>query len=212
MQKKKILIFSGSALILILLIIIIVHSFVFVHKCSYFGKIGIIDDCLSNEHSNIIYYQTNKIENIKKSHGDLLIDFLEKYNFEGNIYYFAAVDSSGKITSEQILNGLEWMYKNEITKVNISLSSAFYNKQIDEWIQTHPDVQIYSSYNNDINSVADYPAMYENVIASGSDSRIKYKNNDSKYSSNKVIILYKNYYYVGNSYLSLLTMLKSNEI
>ena len=54
-----------------------------------------------------------------------------------------------------------------------------------------------------------YPAMYSGVIASGSDNKIKYKDIDMHYDSNKIILINKNglKFFEGNSFLSLYTML-----
>ena len=58
---------------------------------------------------------------------------------------------------------------------------------------------------NKLNSLADYPAMYSGVIASGSDNKIKYKDIDMHYDSNKIILINKNglKFFEGNSFLSL---------
>lgn len=51
-----------------------------------------------------------------------------------------------------------------------------------------------------------YPAMYENVISSGSNDCVGYKNEDYLYSSSNIVILPKFKQYKGNSFLSIVTM------
>lgn len=73
------------------------------------------------------------------------------------------------------------MLSNNISKVNISLTSKQYSKDLENWISQNKDsVQIYASYNNLLNSY-DYPAMYDNVIASGSNNNINLKAIDRYY-------------------------------
>ena len=99
------------------------------------------------------------------------------------------------------------MEKNKVSKVNISLSSKRFDETLKKWIEDHPDIQIFSSYNNKLNSY-DYPSMYEGVIASGQTSKIEYKDYDRKYRSNRLIIWNKGiHYFYGNSFLSLETLL-----
>lgn len=52
--------------------------------------------------------------------------------------------------------------------------------------------------------------MHSNVIASGSNKKIEYKEIDVHYNSNKIVVLNKNglEFFEGNSFLSLYTMLK----
>jgi glutamate dehydrogenase/leucine dehydrogenase len=98
------------------------------------------------------------------------------------------------------------MYNN-IKKVNVSLSSKEYNQELNDWISTHKDViQIYASYNNLINSY-DYPAMYNNVIASGSNNNVEYKAIDINYKKSKIFYIPNIKLYNGNFFLSLITML-----
>lgn len=84
------------------------------------------------------------------------------------------------------------------------------DKDIQRWIQDNKgSIQVYAGYNNNINTISDYPAMYREVIGSGFDDRIEYKECDRKYRSNKILIISdKISYKIGNSYLSLISMLK----
>lgn len=69
-------------------------------------------------------------------------------------------------------------------------------------------MQIFSSYNNEDNSL-DYPAMYEQVVASGSSQNIEYKENDRKYITNRILLWNQGvHYFEGNSFLSLETLLE----
>jgi len=143
------------------------------------------------------------------SHGDKLINFIKKLSYSGDIYYYAAVNDKGYISTDNIIDGLEWMIENDIERVNISLSSKLHNEELEQWIQEHEKIQIYCSYNNYYNSVADYPAMYSDVVASGSDNRLNYKDCDERYANNRVLVINNGLeLFVGNSYLSVYTMLK----
>ena len=125
------------------------------------------------------------------------------------MYYFDASNNEGKIETKGIIEGLEWMVDNSVEKVNISLSTKTMNNELKSWIKDHNEILIYASYNNRINSY-DYPAMYPKVYASGTDSRINYKDIDIKYKNNNIIILpnvFKIYH--GNSYLSIISMLNN---
>lgn len=173
-------------------------------------KIGIIDECLFNIPDNVEYHAIEMRKNTCKTHGDNLIEFLKKIGYHKRVFYFgASVD--GKIGVENIVHGLEWMKKKGVTKVNISLSSKIYDKKLDEWISQNRDIKVFASYNNLTNTAADYPAMYKAVIGSGCDYRINYKCNDKKYRSNNIVILGNEVIidkYIGNSYLSVLTMIE----
>ena len=96
-----------------------------------------------------------------------------------------------------------------VNRINISLSSKVYSTQLQEWIDNNPDIIVYASYNNKVNTF-DYPAMYENVIASGEkNSKIEFKKNDVKYKSKKIISIRNKQLYNGNSYLSLISMFET---
>ncbi|MCL1881672.1 MAG: hypothetical protein FWF76_05790 [Oscillospiraceae bacterium] len=188
------------------------NSFVFITTASYSGSIGIIDFPLSYVPYNVVYYSQDGSSFISENetHGDSLIDFLRDYNFRGTIYYFPAKNDDGIITTENIICGLEWLISNEITRINISLSSALRNDELQEFINNNPEIVIYASYNNQLNTL-DFPAMYENVIGSGSDSRIQYKDIDRHYRTNKIVMTNRNGInrFAGNSFLSLVTMLNA---
>lgn len=166
---------------------------------------GIIDVYLCHSYEEVIY--AGDVYSEEETHGDSLVQFSNDKNYEGIVYYYPAVDENGKTTSESILKGLRWMEENNITKVNISMSTKFYSQELEEWIREHSDIQIYCSYNNIVNSY-DYPAAYENVIASGTSDNIQCKDGDQIYHSNKIIIFNKGIqFYKGNSYLSLNSLL-----
>lgn len=154
----------------------------------------------------------NTILSNDKTHGDEMVQFAKEYAPEIEIYYYNATSSDGKIHSENILSALEWMKENNIKYVNISLSSARYNRQIEEWINNNKDIIIYSSYNN-LEQSADYPSMYDNVIASGIKNRIPKKDIDLIYKSNKIKLKHNlSKTYQGNSYLSIYSTINaSNE-
>ena len=212
MRKRKKVILSIFLLISVL-IIYIFFNYTLVDKCTQKGTIGIIDTNLSRQYDNVIYNSTNSVNySNKKTHGDSIINFINDLNFNGNIYYYSALSSNNTIDSESIIEGLNWMLNNNIHTVNISLSSKYYSEDIQKWINNHPEVNIYASYNNNYNDKYDYPAIYEKVIASGTDKRIHYKKIDKKYRNNKLIIVNSSIkYYHGNSYLSILTMIKGDD-
>lgn len=173
------------------------------------GKIGIIDTCLRQKYDDVIY-ASNKFTK-EKNHGDLMIEYIKNSKFKGKVYYFPAANSQNKIETIQIIEGLEWMKENSINKVNISLSSKYYSEELEEWLKNHEEIQVYASYNNVENSF-DYPAMYGNVIGSGSSKDIVYKSGDKNYRSSKLIVFNKGiHYYQGNSYLSIKTLLDEME-
>lgn len=214
-NRKKIFLITISIIILITIVYVLYLNNIFIIteyeiKCTE-KNIGIIDTYLTNEYDNLIYekYTNNNISN-DMTHGDSIVQFIKDINYTGNIYYYSAWNGE-KITADALIEGLEWMKKNGIKKVNISLSSSKFSKNLKNWIITNKDVlRVYASYNNNLNTVADYPAMYDYVLASGCDSRIPYKDNDIKYRSNKIIILsrMKLKFYQGNSYLSPLSMIR----
>lgn len=142
-----------------------------------------------------------------ETHGDKLLDYILNRKFQQKIYYYDATDEQEQITSDTIISGLDWMVENNISNINISLSTKYYDTDISTWIKIHPEIHVYCSYNNKDNSY-DYPAMYEGVIGSGASKNIKYKAIDKQYYSNQMLIVNNGlHYYYGNSFLSLETML-----
>ncbi len=170
-------------------------------------KIGIIDTNLKQDvYENLIY--ADKCFSEEKTHGNDIVNYIRVKGYQEDIYYYSAINAEGNIDSNEILKGLEWMEKNDVNNVNISLSSKFHSREIQEWIETHSHIQVYASYNNKLNS-CDYPAMYINVIASGTKKDIIYKDNDVRYCSNKIIVWDKGIHmFNGNSFLSLETLLE----
>lgn len=156
------------------------YNFIF-NKIIVNDAIGIIDGNISKKNANITYSIKKKNKSIEPTHGDKLVKFLNSICDNPSIYYYDASNEDDDITTEGIINGLEWMVKNNVEKVNISLSSKEYSDELNNWISLHKDViKIYASYNNLINSY-DYPAMYDYVIASGSNKNIEYKDIDFNY-------------------------------
>ena len=130
---------------------------------------------------------------------------MKKKNKNFKIYYFSA-EVDGKINSKSIIRGLNELINKNVKKINISLSSKIYSDDLQNWIREHKDIKIYASYNNRINTY-DYPAMYEEVIASGEYNEItKFKEIDVKYRSQNIIGLTPLKKYSGNSFLSLVSM------
>ena len=208
MRKRIIALAFCCATILMIALLYMATNYIIITKVDYQGPIGIIDTYLNHEHDNIYYNSVYEINESGRTHGDQLIDFARCLGYNNKIYYFAAVNDCGEISTEKIIDGLNEMVYNNIRRVNISLSSIIYENSLNEWIQEHPNISVYCCYNNLLNSVADYPAMYDNVIASGSDKRISYKECDKHYRSNRIIVLSSKLHKCeGNSFLSLYTLL-----
>ncbi len=173
-------------------------------------KCGVIDGCIAGEYNNVIYEGNIQKSSQGVSHGDMLIEFIQSYNDELTIYYYNS-EEKGKIKSENIIQGLEWMCKHKVKYVSISLSSGYYSKELDEWISAHKgELTIYASYSNEISTI-DYPAQYNGVIGIGSNSRIGYKDNDVCFRSNSLLLISSDgiRIYKGNSYLTPLYMLQN---
>lgn len=207
MKYRKIKIIIISITVLVCISITISNSFVIIKGTNSNDRIGIIDTNLSQKSNMITYSNNTKFNGSEETHGDKLIEFIKKCQKTYDLYYYDATDNDGNIKTQKIIEGLEWMQSNSVKRVNISLSNKVKHKDLETWIDNHNDIKVFVSYNNKYNSF-DYPAMYENVIASGCDNRINYKAIDYKYKSNKIII-WPNIIkvYTGNSYLSVLSML-----
>lgn len=196
-------------MIITIIIVIINHNYIFIESTNRNCQIGIIDSNLSESYDNVVLNceVTNLATN--ETHGDKMIKFAKKYAPNIKIYYYDALSKDGKIHSENIISALDWMKKNNIRYVNISLSSVKYDSKIDEWINNNKDVIVYSSYNN-LEQSSDYPSMYNNVIASGVNNSIKKKSIDLIYKSNKIKFkrnILKTYH--GNSYLSIYSIINA---
>lgn len=197
--------------ILLAIFISVSKNFVIVNSIEMQGSYGIIDGYVSSKPDNVIFNESAKTVNIDKSktHGDKMIEFAHEYTSNINLYYFDASDDEGKIKTDKIIEGLEWMSSNSVQKVNLSLSSKSFSIELSEWIRSHNNIKVYASYNNVINT-NDYPAKYDFVYAFGYDNRINYKNIDIQYNSSKIILLSKRIkLYEGTSYLSIISMLKN---
>lgn len=207
MKNKKIGIGIACIILFLLLICWVYNTFVFSKR--YAGdvdSIGIIDDSISASYADMTIYNGG-ISPDSDSHGETLLSYLNDKDYIGKIYYFSAEDSEGKISSDSIIQGLEWMKENDVERINISLSSKYKSRELAEWIIDNPDILIFCSYNNQDNSF-DYPAMLDGTISSGISDKINYKEQDKKYPSYNIIIINNGlHFYSGNSYLSLETML-----
>ena len=171
--------------------------------------IGIIDGPITKISGRFVSYNSSDFSS-QKTHGDMLIKFARALNEEVKIYYFNANNSSGKIDTEGIMHGLNWMDQHDVKKINISLSSKVKSAEFQDWISNHREIKVFASYNNLLNSI-DYPAMYMGVYGSGTKTKIKYKDIDKVYRSDEIVILPDLFHvYKGNSYLSLLSTLTAN--
>ncbi len=70
---------------------------------------GIIDAQLTIDYGNIIVNNRKKINPDKKTHGDQLINFANKYYSNLKIYYYDASNENGSVDTNGIIAGLEWM-------------------------------------------------------------------------------------------------------
>ena len=159
--------------------------------------------------NSYVYFSNDNKSISEFTHGDKLCLFIENCYKDYTILYYNA-ECNGKISSEGILNGLNYMKSNGIKNINISLSSKQYSTEIETWIKNNPNITVYASYNNAVNTY-DYPAMYENVIGStGIKNYLSLKECDITYNS-LYIFNFKNFQmYKENSYLSLITMFEKN--
>ena len=173
------------------------------------NKIGIIDYNIKRVNNDRLIYQGQYSDAV--THGNRLIDYLHVKHYKGDIYYYSAESKTGKINSKKIINGLNWMKYNGVRYINISLSSKYYSEDLAKWINSNKDIVIFCSYNNQ-NNTADYPANYKNTIASLQKGQ-KHKNvNCVIYRSNNIIVINKRiYYYKGNSFLSIESLLNYNK-
>lgn len=205
--KRKYILFA----IIIIIAIIGFNTFIIVCPShDYPATIAIIDVCCSEKHDTLdIEYAFDEgvpHEHSQDTHGDLLLDFLEKMEYGGKVYYYnVALDS---VTTEDIENGLNWAKANRVSCVNISQSSTIYSESLQQWIRENHDTVVYASYNNLLNTW-DYPAMYDGVIGcTKRNMEISYKKIDRLYRTNHLLVLNKGIHiYDGNSFLSLLTAL-----
>lgn len=174
-------------------------------------KFGIIDGNLYNKHNNLKEYYSNKNYTVScKQHGDYMLEFLQNVAPDVSLYYYNA-ETSGKISTEHIIEGLQWMLDSKVDCVAISLSSKRYAEELENWITQHKDkIKIYASYNNNWNSF-DYPAQYEGVVGIGTEDTLNSKKEDILYRSYEIIVwCSKIKRYRGNSYLTSYTMIKIN--
>lgn len=206
-HKKKFIIVSLLFISILFLIYLVNTNYLLSEKYIIPDKIGIIDGNISTIQINTIYNDDSVLNDSELTHGDRIIQFLNNICLEPKLYYYNASNEDNYITDQSIIAGLDWMLSNNISKVNISLSSKQYSKDLENWISQNKDsVQIYASYNNLLNSY-DYPAMYDNVIASGSNNNINLKAIDRYYKKSTILIDFpKIKRYDGNSFLSLLTL------
>lgn len=205
-QKKVIV----CIMILAVVIALLVHTYnryIYVNYTSLnlvHHKVGIIDGNLQKKYECIVDTNIKEFDQ-KESHGDEILGFLEDVS-DLDIYYFNACDDKGKINSSKILEGLQWMKNNEVSFVDISLSSRKYSKEIDIWIKENKDkLIVYASYNNQKES-SDYPAMYKYVKGSGINEEVMDDKKDIIYKTNEIIVNRKKKI-EGNSFLSIITLL-----
>jgi len=189
-------------LLIIMIMGIILSNIRIVFQNNNECTIGIIDGRYTEKLDGVVYNTMPK-EEAEKTHGDNMTEFAKNLAKNTKIYYYDATDQDGKVDTNNLLLGLEYMKKNDVTVINISLSSKKYSSEVQAWINNNPEIKVYASYNNLVNSI-DYPAMYNNVIGCGKREKIQYKDIDHIYSNNKTII-FPDFasVYEGNSYLSL---------
>lgn len=204
MKKNKILIL----LIGVCIIVYLLNSyFTVINTKDCRDRIGIIDTKLSKNYEGVIFSDNTRLNNFEKTHGDEMLSFLFKCQNNAELYYYDASSDEGVISTNSIIEALNWMANNSVSRVNLSLSNKIKHEELQSWILEHKNIKVYASYNNKLNSY-DYPAMYNNVYGSGSNTQINYKNIDFQYKNSNIII-FPNIFklYKGNSYLSIISML-----
>jgi hypothetical protein len=210
-SSKKLKIFICFVIMLIGLIVLLKNTALVkaVTGTEHF-RIGIIDGSLSGVSEKVNIIEASTKQSRQKTHGDKLIAFANAYTKGAlSIFYYDAMDDNMYITSEKIIDGLEWMIRNRIGYVDISLSTKVYSKSLDHWISGHKNqIRVFASYNN-LRNTKDYPAMYKDVTASGYDNGIRYRAQDYRYQSNVIVLLPGMEQYKGNSFLSVMTMIDS---
>lgn len=167
--------------------------------------IGVIDGNLSEPHGNVTDSNVSGYEG-SLTHGDRMLQFLDRFE-TAQVYYYDA-GSGGAVSSEGIIEGLEWMRSNGVRYVNISMSSRQYAKDLADWIAGHQDeMTVFASFSN-VPQSADYPAMYDGVIASGIAQDFADDTDDCIYRSYRIVVDGDiTSVYEGNSFLSVWTML-----
>lgn len=213
-RKKTISIVCLIVILLIFILIYLVWNFlIFIGKIDSDEKIGIIDGGLSKSYTSVVSIESESEKNVEhETHGDSLLEFIFQCNDNANVYYYNAENAEGKITNDGIVNGLNWMVENSVKKVNISLSNKKKHLELEKWIDEHKNtIKVFASYNN-VHNTNDYPAMFKNVYASGTDNNIDYKSIDFHYRSNRIVMchsLKRIMLYQGNSFLSVYSMMKN---
>lgn len=207
-EKSKKHIILAIIIVICLFVIIFNSSVVLVVKVNCNVKVGIIDSSLSKTYENINFNEGTSFSSEKETHGDKMIEFTKNCQKNIELYYYDAQNIEGYIDTESILKGLDWMVEHSVERVNLSLSNSVKHEELQKWILEHKQIKVFASYNNKLNSF-DYPAMYDDVIASGTNSKVDYKDIDIKYNSSTIVVISEDLnIYKGNSYLSILTMLK----
>lgn len=172
-------------------------------------KFGLIDGDLSYSHKNVTNMDEIDVEQSKKaSHGDSILEFLQSWRPSFSFYYYDS-EENGIISSENLIDGLEWMIENGVEYVSISYSGKYESEELKDWINKHSDeITIYASYNNYSNTL-DYPAMYKKVIGVGCNVT---KKKDVSVRNNRLIVCdgISLFRYQGNSYMAPYIMIKNN--
>lgn len=207
MKKKITICLAFLAAVAIFCAVVVAPQLLFLstENLSVRMAVGIIDGDLSAQHPIISETNADGYTD-SATHGDALLDFLAHFDVAEVYYYDASTD--GIVSSANIMAGLEWMKAKGVRYVNISLSSKQYSRELASWIaENQNDITVYASFNN-VPQSADYPAMYDGVIASGIETDFADNTDDCVYSSSKIVVDWNiSTIYSGNSYLSLWTMI-----
>ncbi len=129
LKRKFVKIVSIIILLIIVVGIIVNNSFVFANSVSDMtnSRIGILDGRLSFEPKYVLLSDNTIINEDGYTHGDKMISFAKEYCNNLDIYYYDITDKNNEITNDNIINGLNWMVKNNILKVNLSFSTKIYS-------------------------------------------------------------------------------------
>ncbi len=115
-MKKKYIYIAG--MIIVILVLVVNKKNLFVKQVSTKSTIGIIDGSISSPFKEHIIFgsfsdnNNNNNEN-NESHGENMIDFAQNFNKKIEIYYFDATNNDGKISTEAIIEGLDWFKEND---------------------------------------------------------------------------------------------------
>ena len=169
--KKKKFIFISTAIVFIATIWLY-YNYLIIFPITNTCMIGIIDSDLTISYENIEFTNNplNSSEENFKTHGDLIMQFVNTYSPDTKVCYYSYGDNN---TTENIIEGIKWLINHNVKYINISLSNKNKSQIFEEYInQVKDKCYIFCSFNNNLNTF-DYPAMYNNTIGVGELNKAK---------------------------------------